>query len=82
MVEFFSKGAKLGAAKRQTGRVKKLIENGEKSVQEAGEELCRVRCGKIPLWAGKKCRTEMGRISLVGIELCPIFWDVALAIGS
>ncbi len=82
MVEFFSKGGKLGAAKRQMGRVQKLIENGEESVQKAEEELCRVRCGKSPLWAGKKCRAEVGRIPLVCVEPCPIFWDVALASGS
>ena len=66
------------AAKRQTGRVQKLIENGEESVQKAEEELCRVRCGKSPLWAGKKCRAEVGRIPLVCVEPCPIFWDVAV----
>ena len=71
-----------GAAKRQTGRVQKLIENGEESVQKAEKELCRVRCGKSPLWAGQKCRAEVGRIPLVCVEPCPIFWDVTLASGS
>ncbi len=68
------------SAKRQMGRVQKLIENGEKSVQKAEEELCQGRCGKSPLWAGKKCRAEVGRIPLVCVEPCPIFWDVALGI--
>ncbi len=67
-----------GAAKRQMGRVQKLIENGEKSVERAEKELCQARCGKSPLWAGKTCRAEVGRIPLVCVEPCPIFWDVAL----
>ena len=70
------------AAKRQMGRVQKLIENGEKSVERAERELCQARCGKSPLWAGKICRVEAGRIPLVCVEPCPIFWDVALASGS
>ena len=67
-----------GAAKRQMGRVQKLIENGEKSVERAEKELCQGRCGKSPLWAGKKCKVEVGRIPLVCVEPCPIFWDMAL----
>ncbi len=78
----FFQGGKLGAAKRQMGRVQKLIENGEKAVERAGKELCQVRCGKSPLWAGKTCRAEVGRIPLACVEPCPIFWDVALASGS
>ena len=70
------------AAKRQMGRVQKLIENGEQSVERAGKELCQGRCGKSPLWAGKKCSAEAGRIPLVCVEPCPIFWDAALASGS
>ena len=70
------------AAKRQMGRVQKLIENGAKSVEIAERELCQARCGKGPLWAGKKCRAEAGRIPLVCVEPCPIFWDMALASGS
>jgi len=70
------------AAKRQMGRVQKLIENGEKAVERAERELCQARCGKSPLWSGKKCRAEVGRIPLVCVEPCPIFWDVALASGS
>ena len=78
----FSKGGKLGAAKRQTGRVQKLIENGEKAVERTEKELCLGRCGKSPLWMGKKCSAEAGRIPLVCVEPCPIFWDAALASGS
>ena len=69
----FSRGGNLGAAKWQTGRVQKLIENGEKSVERAEQGLCRWRCRKNPLWAGKKCRAEVGRIPLVCFAPFPIF---------
>ena len=68
----------MGEADGKAGRVQKLIEDGEKSVERAEKELCQARCGKSPLWMGKKCSAEVGRIPLVCVEPCPIFWDAAL----
>ena len=43
----FFQGGRLGAAKRQMGRVQKLIENGEKAVERAEKELCQGGVGRV-----------------------------------